>query len=291
MQTLPTHFLELSDGRRLCYCEFGDRSGTPIFYCHGFPSSRLEAGLAAEAAKKLHLRLIAVDRPGLGQSSPQPDRHFKDFPDDIVALADHLNIERFSLVAVSGGGPYAMACAEQHPLRVDKLVLICTLGSYEPDGSTKGMRYILSSIIHFVRYMPGAGHWFFKHIVCPILGRFPKLILLMYVNRLTQSERTAFLDKVFYDNFLCTMRESFNQGSAGPAWELKLLTSAWDINPANIKAETWLWHGEADSVVPSPHGHRHAKLIPNCHARFLPEEGHFSLIYNSMETILRKLVE
>ncbi len=291
MQTLPTHFLELSDGRSLCYCEFGDHNGTPIIYCHGFPSSRLEARLAAEAAQKLNIRLIAADRPGLGQSSPQPDRHFKDFPDDIVALADHLNIERFSLVAVSGGGPYAMACAEQYPRRVDKLVLICALGSYEPDGSTKGMRYILSSIILFVQYLPGAGHWFVRHIVCPILGRFPKLILLMYVNRLTRRERTAFQDKVFYDNFLAAMRESFNQGPAGPARELKLITSAWDINPANIKAETWLWHGEADSVVPSSHSHRHAKLIPNCHARFLPEEGHFSLIYNYMETILRKLVE
>ncbi len=150
MQTPPTHFLKLSDGRSLCYCEFGDNNGTPIIYCHGFPSSRLEARLAAEAAQKLNIRLIAADRPGLGQSSPQPDRHFKDFPDDIVALADHLNIERFSLVAVSGGGPYAMACAEQYPRRVDKLVLICALGSYEPDGSTKGMRYILSSIILFV---------------------------------------------------------------------------------------------------------------------------------------------
>ena len=87
MQTLPTHFLELSDGRSLCYCELGDHSGTPIFYCHGFPSSRLEAGFAAEAAQKLHIRLIVVDRPGFGQSSLHPDRHFKDFSDDVVALA------------------------------------------------------------------------------------------------------------------------------------------------------------------------------------------------------------
>jgi len=291
LQTPPTQFLELNDGRRLCYSELGDHNGTPMFYCHGFPSSRLEAGFAAEAAQKHHVRLIAVDRPGLGQSSPQPDRQFKDFPDDIIALADHLNIDRFSLVAVSGGGPYAMACAEQYPGRVDKLVLICALGSYEPDGSTKGMRYVNSSIIRFMRYLPGAGQWFIRHIVCPILGRFPKLILLMYVNQLTQSEHIAFQDKAFYDNFLSAMSESFNQGGAGPTWELKLMTSAWDINPANIKAETWLWHGEADSIVPSSHGHRHAKLIPNCHASFLPEEGHFSLIYNHMETIISKLVE
>ncbi len=60
--------IQLSDGRMLAFSEYGIPDGKPIFYCHGFPASRLEARLLEPAAVKLGLRLISVDRPGYGLS-------------------------------------------------------------------------------------------------------------------------------------------------------------------------------------------------------------------------------
>ena len=99
--------LLLPNGRALCYAVTGDPAGPPVFYFHGWPASRLEAALAGDVP----VRLIAVDRPGFGGSAPQPGRRLLDWPADVAALAQHLGIETFHVVGVSGGGPFAVACA------------------------------------------------------------------------------------------------------------------------------------------------------------------------------------
>ena len=103
--------IQLHDARTLGYIEYGNPAGKPLFYFHGHPGSRLEAGFLAEQAQKNNIRLIGVDRPGLGRSTYKAGRHFLDWPDDVVELADRLHINRFAVVGFSGGGPYALACA------------------------------------------------------------------------------------------------------------------------------------------------------------------------------------
>jgi pimeloyl-ACP methyl ester carboxylesterase len=82
----------------------------------------------------------------------------------------------------------------------------------------------------------------------------------------------------------------FRQGGRGPAWELYLFTRRWDIDASRVPTETLLWHGEADRTVPPAMGRRYAALIPRCRARFLPEEGHFSLPVHHAAEILGELV-
>ena len=69
-------FVRTSDGRRLAYLEVGDPNGPLVLHNHGGPSSRLEARLLADAAIHNGLRLLCVDRPGMGQSSPQKVRTY-----------------------------------------------------------------------------------------------------------------------------------------------------------------------------------------------------------------------
>src|SRR5215510_3131644 len=102
-------FVDLPDGRRLAYAEYGDPQGHPTFYFHGLPGSRLEAVLAAESAAQAGIRLVASDRPGVGGSDPQPRRTLLDWPADVVQLADRIGVARFSIIGVSGGAPYAAA--------------------------------------------------------------------------------------------------------------------------------------------------------------------------------------
>src|SRR5258707_4016285 len=106
-----SHTLQLHDGRMLGYADYGPEEGPPWSYFHGYPGARLEAGFLAKAAAQAGLRLIGVDRPGMGLSSFQAGRHLLDWPEDVAALAQHLAIDRFAVVGGSGGGSYALTCA------------------------------------------------------------------------------------------------------------------------------------------------------------------------------------
>lgn len=78
--------IKLKDGRMLGYAEYGAPEGKPIVYFHGFPGSRLDWELCVppDTADALNIRIIAVDRPGIGLSDFKRDRELIDWPDDVV---------------------------------------------------------------------------------------------------------------------------------------------------------------------------------------------------------------
>ena len=117
----PSLTVRLPDGRLIAVEEYGDPAGPPVFYFHGWPASRLEAGLIPD----LPVRLLALDRPGYGRSAPQRGRTLADWPADVTAVADRLGLARFHVVGLSGGGPYAAACALALPDRVLGVAMVC----------------------------------------------------------------------------------------------------------------------------------------------------------------------
>src|SRR5437899_12705534 len=107
----PARQIVLSDGRRLGYAQYGSPNGSPLMYFHGWPSSRLEPRVAENLCADLGLQVIAPDRPGFGLSDFKPGRTLASWPEDVRALAASLGFHRFAVLGVSGGGPYAIACA------------------------------------------------------------------------------------------------------------------------------------------------------------------------------------
>lgn len=133
------HRIRLADERTLACLELGDPKGAPVIYFHGFPGSRLEARLAADVAQRLGLRLFAPDRPGFGESTFLPDRTIGNWAADVTELTDQLGLQRFAVVGVSGGGPYALACAVRIPERLHGVALVGALGPLAGMRSTRGM--------------------------------------------------------------------------------------------------------------------------------------------------------
>src|SRR6476469_927044 len=111
-------------GRTVAFQEYGAPSGTPVFFFHGWPSSRTMAELTETAARDLNIRIISPDRPGISRSEFAPDRRLLDWPPLLTALADHLGIERFHVLAISGGAPYAYAMAWAKPERVKGIAVV-----------------------------------------------------------------------------------------------------------------------------------------------------------------------
>ncbi len=130
------------DGRQLAYLEVGDPHGPLVLHNHGGPSSRLEARLLADSAAKNGLRLVCVDRPGMGQSSAQKARSYAGWADDLVTVADALGVQEFGVTGWSEGGPWALAAAAYiDPARLRHVSSIAP-GSYGAFGDNSAAQYL-----------------------------------------------------------------------------------------------------------------------------------------------------
>ena len=129
------------DGRRLSVESVGDPNGKPVFLLHGTPGGRNGPRPRGIVLHRRGIRLISYDRPGYPGSDRLPDRRVKDAAIDVVAIADHFGIDRFSVVGRSGGAPHALACATVLGERVICVAALSSLASYRAEGLdwTQGM--------------------------------------------------------------------------------------------------------------------------------------------------------
>src|ERR671934_2916699 len=131
--------IRLRDGRRLGYAEWGDPGGRPLLYFHGWPGSRVEGRLGDEAARAQGVRLIALDRPGMGLSDYQPRRALVDWPVDVSQVTAALGLDRFAVLGISGGGPYAAACAWKLSEQLAGAGIVSGLAPVDAPGALAGM--------------------------------------------------------------------------------------------------------------------------------------------------------
>jgi len=128
MKNIADKTIQLHDGRTLGYAEYGSLAGKPLLYFHGHPGSRLEAKFLANEALNDGIRLVGIDRPGMGLSTYKPRRNLLDWVNDVVELANSLQIDRFSIGGYSGGGPYTLACAYKIPNRLISCGIVSGVG-------------------------------------------------------------------------------------------------------------------------------------------------------------------
>jgi pimeloyl-ACP methyl ester carboxylesterase len=285
--------LILADGRRLGYDEYGPADGKPIFYFHGTPSSRKDwlALGNKDLPEKLGVRVIVPDRPGIGLSSFQLDRHIGDWYSDVVALADALEIERFAVFGYSGGGPYALACAQNIPHRLTNVGVAAGEGPADQPDIYEGINPQALQFMRMAREKP----WQFRltwSMVCAMTRYAPRLMARRggFFTGLPEADKVVTqkypeLEKALY----AAMIESVRGGTRGPQWDAALAVGPWDFPIDNISIPVYLWQGECDRNVPPAAGRYFARTIPQCHATFLPDEGHISLVVRHLEEILRGL--
>src|ERR1700746_2007109 len=117
------------DGRTLAVEDCGDPAGRPVLVHMGTPNSRHLYGRNVRDAAERGLRLIGYDRPGYGESSPQPGRTVADCADDVCTICAELGIDRLATWGISGGGPHVLACAALLP---DLVTAVASLASPAP---------------------------------------------------------------------------------------------------------------------------------------------------------------
>ena len=280
--------IRLRDGRRLGFAEYGQTDGAPLVYLHGWPGSRFEPSAMRHECAKLGIRLIAPDRPGLGLSDFQPRRTIPAFCTDVAELADHLKLARFAVLGMSGGGPYAAACAATIPQRLAAVLLVCSVGPADAPEATRKMvavnRWLLAVARHYPRVAECIGG-----ICLRVIWRKGNQALPRQIEqRLCPADRKALESGELRQALTDSSVEALKHGVRGVAADGLLYGRPWGFDLRRITVPVFLWHGEADIVVPATMGHYLADTIPNCQAQFYPDDGHFSLPYMHLREILSR---
>jgi len=277
--------ITLTDGRTLACLAFGEPGDAPVMYFHGYPGSRLEGRLAAGTARRLGLRVIAPDRPGFGESTFQPGRTLGAWAADVAELADRLALERFDVVGVSGGGPYALACAARIPERISGVALVGALGPLARRDLMDGMvtlnRVALAAgarVAPLARVAIG--------LAARVVRRYPERYLARMLACAPSADRNVLADSTYRTLFAESMAEALRQGGRGAAWELPLLARPWGFALEEVRTPVRVWQGLSDNIVPPAMARYLAAGLPLGELHCLPDEGHLSLIVRHLDAVL-----
>jgi pimeloyl-ACP methyl ester carboxylesterase len=269
----------LRDGRRLAYCDWGDRDGRPILLCHGAPGSRVFGPDAATTAKA-GVRLITADRPGYGRSDPLPDRRILDWPADVEELTGALGVAEFDVAAHSSGGPYALACAYQLPERVQRVALISCVAPFKVSGSGGAdedlTRLARNDVAQAAREVARSAAW---------LVEAPERFLDL---PRPEADRQLLTDPDIRSMFAATIREAVAQGTDAYGWECAVERLPWGFALDEIKPPVWIFQGEQDRSLPPSQARVLADVLPGNTLRVFPDQGH-GLILARWAEILRDL--
>lgn len=293
----------LPDGRTLAWAEAGAPSGFPLFLFHGFPGSRLEARGVEDLGRRHNVRFIAPDRPGYGRSTFQPGRRITDWPSDVQHIARHIDIKRYGVLGGSGGGPYALACADAIPS--DELASVGLLCSAAPwEAGTRGLPWSARLGSYAAAYFPSvsAGILDFcldmaRRLAASRSGQ--KMLDDLAVKAastagkvIPESEKTPEAVAARRERLLAIFLEPFAQGSRGFVHEAYLLSQPYGFRPENISYDRKIhvWHGTADKNSPIRMVRWMSERLPNCELHEFEGETHFTIMKH-LEDIIPKMVE
>ncbi len=284
--------IKLKDGRNLGYAEYGDLQGKPVLHFHGVPSSRLEGNhpLVDELASQLHIRLIFLDRPGIGLSDYKPDRRILDWPSVVSELANTLGLERFGVIGLSGGGPYVAACAYKIPDRLAAAGIISGVGPMEVEGNYECLGKSDRQAMDMALKYPWLLRVLFWYMARQ-LRKNPTDFLTQLENDLYQADKDQIAQPEIAATVVKATLEALRQGGRGAVLDYALVGKPWGFHLEHIHIPVFLWHGEEDTVCPIQMGRSVASVIPNCHPTYYPGEGHISVYAKYYGEILRTLSE
>lgn len=274
--------ITLADGRTLGFDDVGDPTGTPVLYVHGTPDSRRARHPDDHLATEAGVRLVAVDRPGFGLSSPHRVGTVGSFAADVVALADHLGIEAWRPLGWSAGAAYALAIAAAYPQRVTRVAVAAGLVPFEA-YKTPGILDDADGGRHLVAELGAElGAAGLAEMAAPMLAPYPcdQELAREHLTETADPGRRAELDAIpgALDVLVDGLVDAVSQGLGGLERDLELQVEAPDVDWSAVMAPVDLWYGSRDSTAPPAFGEWWAEALPDAQLHVFPGEGHLIAI-------------
>lgn len=269
--------ISLSDGRAVAYEDNGYSKGTPIFFQHGTSDSRLCKNPDESILKKLKVRLITTDRPGVGGSSYKKDRTILDWADDIEQLADHLEIDTFMVAGHSGGGPHALGIAKKLGKRVKKVGLASPLAPFDEPGNKKLVKdrelKMIFHLNHF-KFIAREAAKFEAKAYAADLKKFVQKCAKNY-----PEDHDVFMGSKLEPMFEAEFAEAFKNDAIGTLADFWAFED-WGFKLEEIKQPVTLFYGDADTILSPESAKHYLDRMPNLTGCTWPNAGHYG-IYDS----------
>ena len=211
---------------------------------------------------------MCVERPGVGDSTNHRYRCIRDWADDAAVVVDKLGHDRFASVGLSGGGPYALACAHELP---DRVAVVGLLGSVcpvvgpnaAPGSSIVGLAATFQGLLDPMRSALGAGLWLAIQPILP-LGH---LAIRAYASRMPAGDQEVFADPDMEAMFLDDIANARRRRFAAVAHDAALFGRPWGFELTDVHVPVFWWHGDADNLVPLAHAEHSVDAAPGLQAR------------------------
>ncbi len=270
--------IAVGDDRQIGFAEFGDPQGRAVFWLHGTPGARRQIPTEARVyAEQRQIRLIGVDRPGIGSSTPYQYDTALAFADDMRTIADTLGIDKMEVIGLSGGGPYTLACAAAMP---DRVVAAGVIGGVAP---TMGSDAIAGGVMGSVglRVAPllqvaggpiGLAASVLIRLIRPLASPAADLYGLVSPEADRRLLARPEIKAMFLDDLLNGSRKQM----AAPFADVVVFARDWGFRLDEVKVPVRWWHGDHDHIVPFEHGQHVVAKLPDVELYHLPGESHLA---------------
>jgi len=262
-------------GRRLSFAEFGTPRGAAVIWMHGTPGGRRQIPIEARGYAAEHdLRIIGIDRPGIGTSTPHLYANILGWTADLEILADALAVDTMRVIGLSGGGPYALAAGAALPDRVHG---VGVLGGVAP---TKGPDAIRGGLIELAPYAApvlsltriplGYALAAAIRLIRPLAGR----AIDAYAAVQPRGDKELLARPEFRAMFLDDLINGARFHVGAPLSDIILFTRHWGFEAADVKVPVRWWHGDSDHIIPHAHGVHMAARLPDARFETISGESH-----------------
>lgn len=265
----------VGDGRRLGFAEFGPPTGRAIVWLHGTPGARRQIPADVRAmAEEQGLRVVGIDRPGIGSSTPHVYPRIRSFADDLEVVADRLGMDELVVIGLSGGGPYALAAGHAHPDRVRAVGVLGgvapTVGVDAAQGGVVALGRIAAPLLRVARVPIGIGLTGAIRLVKP----FASPALDLYARASPPGDRALLARPEFKAMFLDDLLNGSRKQLSAPLADVLLFSRHWGFDLAEVPVPVRWWHGDADHIVPFDHGRHVVDRLPDAELLVLSGESH-----------------
>ncbi|MGX9791884.1 alpha/beta fold hydrolase [Mycobacterium sp. MMS18-G62] len=282
--------IAVGDDRQIGFAEFGDPQGRAVFWLHGTPGARRQIPMEARVyAEQQRIRLIGIDRPGIGSSTPYQYDTVVAFADDLRTIADTLGIDKFEVIGLSGGGPYTLACAAAMP---DRVVAVGVLGGVAPargpdaiSGGAMALGIFVAPLLEVaggpVRLAASALVRLARPIASPALD--------LYGRMSPEADRRMLARPEFKAMFLDDLLNGSRKQLAAPFADIIVFARDWGFRLDEVKVPVHWWHGDRDHIVPFAHGEHVVAKLPDAQLYHLPGESHLAGLGRAEEILCTML--
>jgi pimeloyl-ACP methyl ester carboxylesterase len=282
--------ISLENGGRVAIEEYGDPNGVPVIFCHGWPSSRTMAQLTDEAAREVGVRIISPDRPGIRDSSFHANRTLLDWPPVMREVAAQLGLERFRVLAISGGAPYAFVTAWAMSEKVDAIAVVSGAPPIVDLSDHSGLLPLYRWMLALYRRSPNLLRSLF-YLARPFASLRPPIRVRPLLLKLLQPcDAKVLRDAAAFEACFESQRQAWRASAAGVMADAEIHARPWGFPLKEVRVPVRLWHGKLDRAFSFHLAQEIAGHLPNCRFRLIESAGHYSLPIRNMREILVDLI-